>query len=436
VDRVAPDLVFFREWDSRLPGQRRSLDRARSLRDHLGLASYRPAVLTVVGSKGKGTTANYASAYLAAGGHRVVTVTSPSLRSPTERIRLDGTAVADSTLARLGQVLAAGIRQLPPHLAPGAGYLSPSGLFTLAGLLLARERSADYLVLEAGRGGGSDEVSLVEPMVVAITPIFGEHQAELGGSLAAIVADKAGVVGPGTAAVVVGRQPDPATARLVRAAAVARSSRRRAVEPFAPDRPELPDRLLPPGLGRANARLGCLAAVRLLAVTGRPQPARAAVGATLGSVSLPGRLSVHDLPGTGTQVLADAAVSSVGYRTAVGYARARLGGIDHVLLCLPDGKDLAGAVGALAGLPVTFVTVPASHLSFTQPPPPGWGSASAVELDRDYLSGLGRRVLALGTFSFVGRVLTTLDVPTGAGFRPAPVGPAGATRRAAAAGRR
>lgn len=160
---MRPDTVFFREWDSRLPGQHRSLDRARAVRDRLGLASH-PPVLTVVGSKGKGTAASYASAYLAAAGHRVVTVTSPSLRHTTERIRVDGAAVDEATLARLGDRLAAAIRELPP---PRDCYLSPSGLFTLAGLLLARELPAGYLVLEAGRGGRSDEVSLVEPAVVA-----------------------------------------------------------------------------------------------------------------------------------------------------------------------------------------------------------------------------------------------------------------------------
>lgn len=172
---MRPDTVFFREWDSRLPGQHRSLDRARAVRDRLGLASH-PPVLTVVGSKGKGTAASYASAYLAAAGHRVVTVTSPSLRHTTERIRVDGAAVDEATLARLGDRLAAAIRELPP---PRDCYLSPSGLFTLAGLLLARELPAGYLVLEAGRGGRSDEVSLVEPAVVAITAIFDEHLAEL-----------------------------------------------------------------------------------------------------------------------------------------------------------------------------------------------------------------------------------------------------------------
>lgn len=425
------DAVFFREWDSRLPGRHRSLDRARALLPELQLTGRHPPVLTVVGSKGKGTAATYASAYLVAGGHRVVTVTSPSLRSTTERIRVDGAAVRPATLARLGAELDAGIRELPP---PAAGYLSPSGLFTLAGLLLARQQHADYLVLEAGRGGRSDEVSLVEPAVVAITAIFGEHLAELGGNLPAVAADKAAVVGASTAAVLLGSPLEPAAARAVRETVAARS--RLAVEPLEPaDRvdaaapawADLPDRLLPPGLGRANGRLGCRAASRLLAATGRSEPPGPALAATLGSVRLPGRLSVHRLPGSGVEIVADAAVSPVGFRTALAYARARLGGVDRVLVSLPDGKDLAGAARELAGLPVTFVTVPASHLRYTAPTR-GWPRLPAGQLDRDYLAGSGRRLLALGTVSFLARILELLDTPTAEAFTP-PARNAG-TRRA------
>ncbi|MGH3682117.1 MAG: hypothetical protein ACRDT2_17915, partial [Natronosporangium sp.] len=250
VDLVSPDAVFFREWDARLPGQRRSLDRAGAVLDRIGLAGFRPQTLVVVGSKGKGTTACYASAYLAAAGRRVVTVTSPSFRDSAERIRLDGAAVPAQTLARIGDRLAAAIRQLPP---PADGYLSPSGLFLLGGLLLARERSADALVLEAGRGGRSDEVSLLDPTVVAVTAILGEHLAELGGTLPAVAEDKAGVVGPGTAAVMVLPQPDPATLPVVREVVAQRSRGRLPVELLDPARPGVPERLLPPGLGRANA---------------------------------------------------------------------------------------------------------------------------------------------------------------------------------------
>lgn len=397
------DAPFFRDWDARLPGQRRSLDRARALLAATGVAAHLPPVLTVVGSKGKGTTAVYASAYLAAAGRRVVTVTSPSLRHSGERIRVDGTAIDEATLAGLAQRLDA-YRGGLPEPRPGDGYLSPSGLFTIAGLLHTRDLAADYLVLEAGRGGSSDEVSLVAPAAVAITPIFAEHLAALGGSVAAVVADKCGVVRDSTRAVLTVRQPEP-VAELIDQEVAARTGGRLAAElPVA----EVPDHLLPPGLGRDNARLGCAAARRLL--PSPPEPARLAQ--VLATVRLPGRLSRHRLPGTRTDLLVDAAVSQAGFAAAVEYATARLGGIDHVLLSLPDDKDLAGAAEELRGLPVTFVTLAASHLRYTHQLPAGWTRVPADRVDRSFVAGLGDRLLGLGTVSFVGHLLTIADAPT------------------------
>ena len=116
---------FYAEWRRRGTGARRSLRRAELLAEAAGASPAAP-VLTVVGSKGKGTAATYASAWLAAAGCRVVTVTSPGLRSDAERIRIGGAAISAGQLAGLGRRLAEAARTLPPD--PG-GYLSPSGMF-------------------------------------------------------------------------------------------------------------------------------------------------------------------------------------------------------------------------------------------------------------------------------------------------------------------
>lgn len=78
------EIVVFDEWRTLRHHSSRSLTRTRALLDALG---YEPHdtdhhILGVVGSKGKGTTAAYASACLAGVGHRVGTVMSPG-RSPT-----------------------------------------------------------------------------------------------------------------------------------------------------------------------------------------------------------------------------------------------------------------------------------------------------------------------------------------------------------------
>src|SRR3954451_21884950 len=178
---------FYAEWRRRAPGARRSLRRGALLPEAVGAAPTVP-VLTVVGSKGKGTAATYASAWIAAAGCRVVTVTSPGLRSDRERVRVDGVAVSADELAGLGARIRTAAGPPPPDR---DGYLSPSGLFTLAGVLHARDVGAGAIVLEAGMGGASDEVSLFPPSVLAITEVFGEHLGVLGDSPAEIAADKA-----------------------------------------------------------------------------------------------------------------------------------------------------------------------------------------------------------------------------------------------------
>lgn len=402
-----PDQAYFREWDARAPGERRCLARARALLHAAGLDSPGPPVLTVVGSKGKGTAAVYASAYLCAAGQRVVTLTSPSLGPTTERIRVDGVPVDNATLAGLGAKLEA----LRPARTAGTGYLSPSGMFLLAALAHARDVGADTVVLEAGRGGRSDEVSLVSPAVVAVAPVFAEHLDQLGGSVAAVVADKLGVVRAGTRAVVVGTQA-PATWHQIHHRLVTGTGLR-PIDAATDPAGDIPAHLLPPGLGAANARLGCVAAYHLLGAA----PEAAALRRVLGSVHLPGRLSWHHLPGTGTDLVVDAAVDRTGVAAAIQYARTRLGGIDHVLLSLPDGKDLAGAADRLRGLPVTFVTLPTGHLSYRRPVPPEWATVPVSEVDRGFVAARGARVLALGTVSFVSHMLRLAAATTAVAFR-------------------
>ncbi|MEV5574127.1 hypothetical protein AB0L06_29170 [Spirillospora sp. NPDC052269] len=389
---MAVDQVFFREWTARRPGSRRSVARARELAGALGLLPVGVPVLSVVGSKGKGTAATYASATLAAAGLRVVSVMSPGHRSNRDRIRVNGRAVSPEEFATLASRLSEALEGLSEA---SEGYLSPAGLFTLAGLVHAREVGADAVVLEAGMGGGSDEISLFPASVVAVTPIFAEHVGVLGDTVAEIAAEKAAVIVPETRAVV--SAPQSAEVRRVLDAT---GEIQVAVDGSW-------DTVLPPGLSRANARTGVLAALRLAESLGRP-PADARVREVLSTVVLPGRLSAHMRDGV--EVLTDSAINRTGVAAALEAARARWEGeVDHVLLCLPDHKDLDGAIAELDGLPVTFVRLPHAHLRFSRPLPSSWDVLDAAELSMDALTALGPHLLALGTVYFVGLVLGVLD---------------------------
>ncbi|MFC5182998.1 folylpolyglutamate synthase/dihydrofolate synthase family protein [Actinomadura harenae] len=392
---MAVDQVFFREWTARRPGSRRSLERARELAGALGLLPVGVPVLAVVGSKGKGTAATYASATLVAAGLRVVSVMSPGHRSNRDRIRVDGRAVSPDEFAELASRLSEAMDGLPEA---SEGYLSPSGLFTLASLVHARDVGADVVVLEAGMGGGSDEISLFPATVVAVTPIFAEHVGVLGDTIGEIATEKAAVIVPETRAVVSAPQ-SPEVRDVLDAAGDIH---------MAVDGPQATwATALPQGLSRANARTGVLAALRLAEVLGRP-PAGARVREMLGTVVLPGRLSLHERDGV--EVLIDSAINRDGVAAALRAARARWGGeVDHVLLCLPDHKDLDGAIAELDGLPVTFVRLPQAHLRFSRPLPSSWDVLDAAELSMDALADRGPRLLTLGTVYFAGLVLNVLD---------------------------
>jgi dihydrofolate synthase / folylpolyglutamate synthase len=401
--------LFFHEWDNRGAGERRSLERARDLADRLNLPDLDTPLLAVVGSKGKGTCATFASAYLAAAGLRVVTITSPGFRTHRERIRVGGRAISDRELSALADQLETAVGRVPRHV-PGTGYLSPSGLFMVAGLLHARSVMADVVVVEAGRGGISDEISLFPANVVAITPIFGEHLGELGDSPADIVHDKVGIITARTQAVVASPQSSAVETDLAKIIAGQRAHRD--FEIVSRRSSGVPDHLLSTGLNRMNAELGCVAAQRLLDHVTDVKPVQERIDQVLATISLPARLSWHTLPGTDTRIFVDSAVTRAATAVALTIARRELGAIDHVLLSLPDDKDLDGAIVELAGLPVTFVRLQRSHLRFTRPVPPDWSIWESGDLDVNVITGLGRRVAALGTISLTGRILDLVEADT------------------------
>jgi dihydrofolate synthase/folylpolyglutamate synthase len=83
---------------------------------------------------------------------------------------------------------------------------------TAAALLAFAEQPADATILEVGLGGRLDATNVIaRPALSVITPISLDHQDKLGGTLAAVASEKAGILKAGVPAVVA-RQPDEALA--------------------------------------------------------------------------------------------------------------------------------------------------------------------------------------------------------------------------------
>ena len=162
-----------------------------------------PPVVHVAGTNGKGSTIATLRACLEAGGYRVHAFTKPHLVRFHERIRLNGRLIEEDALVALLEEC---------ERANGGTPITYFEITTVAAFLAFVRSPADILLLETGLGGRLDATNVIRrPAVTAITPISLDHQAFLGDTIAQIAGEKAGILKPGTPAVV-GPQPDEAEA--------------------------------------------------------------------------------------------------------------------------------------------------------------------------------------------------------------------------------
>lgn len=432
------EAVIFSEWRELRHLSSRSLERTAALLEVLG---YDPAAaghrtLGVVGSKGKGTAAAYASAALAGLGHRVGTVMSPGVISNADRIRIDGKTVDDHVRRRtLGRIERAR-QQLPPASAD-TGYLAPTGLFIVMAMLIFAEAGVDVVVAEAGIGGASDDLSHWRLDGVAVTGIFAEHLDLLGPTVAEVAADKAAVITADTGfCVSFAQSAEPAA--VLRACCAATGTA--LLAPGAPAGELV--RHLPAGLQRENAAVGVSAGLALAASAhgatsagsqgwdttesgcllhtsdfwcpqcnidrdaAQPPDGGERLARTVRSVSYPGRMSVHTTPG-GRRCVVDSAVSGPGLAAALEFARSTLGAVDQVLVCLPPAKDLTGFIAELKNTECrkVFVELPGAYTGMPDRTDWPWEWVSQDALPQLLEAGDS---LAVGTVLYTSLVLSTL----------------------------
>jgi dihydrofolate synthase/folylpolyglutamate synthase len=179
-----------------------------------------PAV-HIAGTNGKGSTSAMTEAMVKASGLRVGLYTSPHLVNITERIRVDGREISPEDFARL----ATRVRAISEQLVTDELLTAPPTFFeqvTAIAFLYFVERKVDLAILEVGLGGRLDATNICQPLVCAITPVSADHQQYLGHTLAAIAAEKAGII-KSTAPVVVAPQEPEAMKVIAEKCALARA---------------------------------------------------------------------------------------------------------------------------------------------------------------------------------------------------------------------
>lgn len=162
----------------------------RLLREFLAHPAPGVTVIHVAGTNGKGSTCAMIDSIARAAGRRTGLFTSPHLIDYRERIRVSGEEIPEEHCAAMLTRLRAICETLDPH---------PT--FFEISLALAmrwfRERECELIILETGMGGRLDATTAVEADVCVITPVGLDHTEWLGDTLAAIAAEKAGIIVPG-----------------------------------------------------------------------------------------------------------------------------------------------------------------------------------------------------------------------------------------------
>lgn len=179
-----------------------TLSRMQALVARLKHPQRRYPSVHVAGTNGKGSVCAMLSAALQAQGYRVGLYTSPHLDGPLAGIHLDG-RVASS------QVLEAAWEKLYPRVADLNGLTVFESVTALAFQVFA-DQSVEIAVIETGLGGRLDATNVLTPAVSVITPVDLEHTHILGNSLAAIAAEKGGIIKTAVPVVIAPQEADAA----------------------------------------------------------------------------------------------------------------------------------------------------------------------------------------------------------------------------------
>lgn len=159
----------------------------------------------ITGTNGKTSTAAICSSLLGAVGLSVGTYTSPHLVSVTERLSLSGHPISEEEFGEVFAHMRPYLELTEKRLGDTLSYFE---VLTAMFFLWAAEKPVDALVVEVGLGGRWDATNVLPAQVAVITNIGFDHMQLLGNDRATIAGEKAGIIKPGSVAVIAERSPD------------------------------------------------------------------------------------------------------------------------------------------------------------------------------------------------------------------------------------
>lgn len=179
-------------WEKSVPGLKRIGELLRLLGNPQDTLQY----VHIAGSNGKGSVAAMTASVLQQAGYITGLCTSPYITRFNERIRVNGISIPDEDVVAVTEKVLLCAQKMQER--PTEFELVSAITFTYFA-----QRQCDIVVLEVGLGGRLDATNIIKsPLVAAITAIGLEHTALLGDTVEKIAAEKAGIIKPGTTAVI------------------------------------------------------------------------------------------------------------------------------------------------------------------------------------------------------------------------------------------
>lgn len=157
----------------------------------------------VAGTNGKGSTCAMLESVYRRAGYRVGLFTSPHLVSFRERIQVNRELISEAEVIQLVGQAQSWLNAFTP-----AKHPTFFEVVTVMALVYFSSQNCDLVIWETGLGGRLDATNIVTPLASVITNIQFDHEKWLGGTLAKIAAEKAGIIKPGVPVLTAADEPE------------------------------------------------------------------------------------------------------------------------------------------------------------------------------------------------------------------------------------
>lgn len=183
-------------------GMKFGLDNMKRLMSLLGNPHTSFRSVHVAGTNGKGSTSAMIESMLRTSGMKTGLFTSPHLVSFTERIRINGTEIAEGDVIDLAAEVksaADGIEDFCPTFFE---------VVTAMAFLFFSKEKVEWAVIETGMGGRLDATNIIMPEASVITSIAMDHSEFLGRTIREIAGEKAGIIKGAVPVITAAQQPE------------------------------------------------------------------------------------------------------------------------------------------------------------------------------------------------------------------------------------